>query len=154
MEKRGGSGMKNYNLLLYTFRTNPFNERLEERFPGLFVFGKLNEDFEEFSRRIIEGKPNLIVGCAKSNKSCFEKITVNQFNKGKIIKNGNKIFELLVPSSGLFKPSLRPATSFCNWTMYKISCLISESNLDSKLCFIHFKKEDYPNLIKSIELLK
>jgi hypothetical protein len=142
------------NVLLYTFRTNPFKEDLKERFPGLFVFGKLNEDFDDFRKRIYKERPKLIIGCAKSDRSCFEMKSINRFNDGTIIKNGKVSFGLFVPSIDAFDASLKPTTSFCNWTMYKISDMISKDKLDSKLSFIHFRDEDYPKLVKSIELLR
>jgi hypothetical protein len=154
VEKRGESGMIKPSILFYTFRTNTFKGELKESFPDLFVFGKLNEDFVEFRKRVIEDKPGLIIGCAKSDRSCFEIKAINKFNSGNIIREGKDKFDLFVPSFGLFRKSLMPTTSFCNWTMYKISDLIEEQRLDSKLSFIHFKEEDYPKLIRLIEDLK
>jgi len=55
-------------ILYYTFRTFPKKDQI----PDAFVFGKLNQDFELFSKKILEEKPDLILGIAKPNKLRFE----------------------------------------------------------------------------------
>ncbi len=141
----------NNSVFLYTFRTNPHKDKLKEKFPGLFIFGKLNEDFVRLSKKIIQDNPDLIIGLAKSNKSCFESRTINRFNNGNIIKNGKEEFNLFMPPSKLFSVSIKPTTSFCNWTMYKISNLIEKNKLSSKFIFIHYREKDYNNLVGLIE---
>jgi pyrrolidone-carboxylate peptidase len=110
----------------------------------------MNEDFDKFSKIILEEKPDFVLGIAKSPQdySQFESIAINYFNKSKISKNGPEQHSLFTP---IFKPiyiSDKPTNSFCNWTMYKISDLIKKEKLDTKLIFLHVKVSSIDILLK------
>jgi hypothetical protein len=143
--------MKN---LFYTFRTNPFKDDLKKELPNLIVLGNLKEDLQTIRDKLINEKLDFIIGFAKSNRSCFEKIAVNNFNNKNIAKGGKEEFSLFVPRLNLFNTSVKPTNSFCNWSMYKISGMIEKEKLDSKLIFVHFREEDYPDLIKFAKEMK
>ncbi len=129
--------------LYYTFRTNKFKDKI----PEAFIFGKLKEDFEVFSKRILEENPDLILGIAKSSKSQLEQFAINQFNKNKIIdKNGPKSINLYIPNKTSINKSKKTSDSFCNWTTYKIAKLLLDNNLNTKIAFAHIKEEDLDNL--------
>jgi hypothetical protein len=132
-------------MLVYTFRTNPFKDKLKEIFPDIFIFDKLNEDFKIFSNKILKEKPDKILGIAKSDISQSETKTINQFNNKKIDKNGRENYNLTPWSN--FDISKKPTTSFCNWTMYKIAKFIEDNNLNTKLSFVHLSKKDLDKLI-------
>ena len=126
-------------------------EKLNNAFPEVFVFGKINEDFEELTKIIRDRKPDYILGVAKSphDYSQFESVANNQFNKGKkIISHGPESYALFAPKQSLITISDVPTDSFCNWTMYKISDLIKKENLDSKLIFLHVKVKSIETLLK------
>src|ERR1700759_4649430 len=114
-------------MLIYTFRTFPRLEQLPDK---TFVFPKLKEDLETLKQRLVDEQPEYIVGIAASTGlSRIEPTTVNQFNKGKISKEGPDSFNLFVPEASPFKPASRPTHSFCNWTMYKLQEFITNSGL-------------------------
>jgi hypothetical protein len=142
------------NILIYTFRTNLYRNDLMKYFPNLVIFGNLKEDLDSFKDKILREKPKFIVGFALSNPSCFEKLSINNFNNKLIDKNEKESFELFIPESNLFDISSSVTSSFCNWTMYRVSNFIWEHNLNSKLIFIHFKKDDFHKLIKFLETIK
>ena len=93
--------------MIYTFRTNPFKDKLKLEFPDLFIFGKLKEDLELLSKRILEEKPLYVLGIANTTKgSQFESIAINQFNADKkIVSGGKPTFNLYVPNNPPFKLS-------------------------------------------------
>lgn len=136
--------------LIYTFRTFPFKDKI----PVLFIFGKLKEDFEIFSNLILNEKPEIIIGIAKNESfSCFEKQTINRFNKDKkISKHGKEFFELYIPTDS-FAFSNKATDSFCNWTCYKIKEFIENNNLNIKLSFIHINEKDLDKLNKLLRIL-
>ncbi|MGD9276612.1 MAG: hypothetical protein PVJ67_05550 [Candidatus Pacearchaeota archaeon] len=137
--------------IIYTFRTNPFREELNKNFKNLIVFGKLKEDLKKLRENLIREKPNFIIGCAKANRSCIESIAINKFNNKNVSKDGKEFYKLFVPKTNLFSISKKGTSSFCNWTMYKISEIILEDNLDTKVIFIHFKEEDFERLMKFLK---
>jgi len=128
-------------MLVYTFRTFPEIEKLKEIFGEVFVFGKLKEDFEKFTKIIEIKKPKYILGVAKGkNVSQLEKYAINIFGKTGIIdKNGVERIELYIPKEleNDLKISVKPTSSFCNWTMYKIGSYLLENKLKTKLMFVH-----------------
>ncbi len=139
--------------LVYTFRTFPYQEELKREFGNVFVLGKLKEDLEQFLALILKEKPTLIVGVAlaDSNYSHFEPITVNRFNKNtKIIKEGEKELLLFVPNlqETTFRISPKQTTSFCNYSVHKISSFLETERLTIPFAFTHIKKEDIKNLKK------
>lgn len=123
-------------ILVYTFRTCPFKDKLNEP----FIFGKLKEDFKNFSEIIKKQKPELVIGIANNNKSVIEQYAINKFNKGIINKKGKELYELHTNNS--LPISNKPTKSFCNWTAYKISELIEKEKLNTKLIFAHIKEND------------
>ena len=137
-------------MLIYTFRTNPFKNKLLEKFPNLFIFGKLKEDFNKLSESIINNNPDYILGIASSNNSRFEPVAINKFKKTKKISiQGQKQYDLFIPQSNI-KKSFSPTDSFCNWTMYKIAEFIEKNKLSTKLIFAHLEQNDLPNLIRTL----
>lgn len=137
--------------LIYTFRTNPFNKELKERFNDVFIFGKLKEDFEEFKEIVINKKHEYIIGCTKSNKSFLETKTINRFNKKNVVKYEKGEYNLFTPTASFLENKATMEYSFCDWTAYKIMRFLSENNLKSKLVFIHFKDKDFKKLIDTLE---
>lgn len=140
--------------ILYTFRTNPFIPLLKEKFGEVFVFGKLNQDLDNFSNFLINNDTDMIIGFAKSDESKTESVAINKFNNFNILKKGKDRFDLFIPNNSPFHISNKPTNSFCNYTMYKISNLIEHNNLKTKLAFIHFKEKDFEKLTKFIGELK
>ncbi len=140
-------------LLLYTFRTFPHTEELKKEFGEIFILGKLKEDLEKFFALIMKEKPTMILGVALSenNSSYFEPKTVNRFNKNKkIIKNGKEDLLLFVPQikETPFKISLKPTSSFCNYSIYQIKSFLEQEKLTIPFAFTHLKKEDINRLKK------
>lgn len=137
--------------IYYTFESNPFVKELSDLFGEIFVFKKLNNDFEIYKKEILKQKPDFIIGIAKSprNFSYFDKNCFNQFGKNKkLIKNGKEKFDLFVPKKVDFKvvDNLKTRKTFCNWTMYKIKFFLEENNLETELVFTHLKMKDLPKL--------
>lgn len=133
-------------ILIYTFRTFPWIDELKELFPEVFIFGKLNEDFEKFCEEIKVKQPDLIMGVARGRKSVWESKTVNQFHGRKIIKGGAEEYEMFIPNEPSFPINQSPRTTFCNWKAYKIKNFVARSNLNTKLCFVHTKENDLQRL--------
>ena len=142
-------------ILVYTFRTNPFRKKLKEHFPDLFVFGSLKKDIQSFSTKIVQEKPEYILGIANEDSSRFETITVNKFSKEKKIdRKGDNLFELYTDKRMPFPLSKNPTYTFCNWTMYKLTQLIQENKLNARLMFTHLKQEDLPKLVSFTDLVE
>ncbi len=142
-------------MLVYTFRTNPFRKKLKEYFPDLFIFGSLKKDIQSFSVKIIKEKPKYVLGIANEDSSRFETIAVNQFNKEKKIdRKGDNFFELHTDKKMPFLLSKTPTYTFCNWTIYKLTQLIQENKLDTRLMFAHLKQEDLPKLVRFTDQLE
>jgi len=142
------------NILFYTFRTFPWFDDLKSIIgQDVFVFGKLKEDLEKFKKLIDENQPDIIIGIAKSphQSSQMEAYAINNFHGKKIDKNSKiELYKLHCPKIENIKLNDRPSNTFCNWTMYKISEYLDQKNIDTKLIFIHTKKDDLhllPNLI-------
>ncbi len=131
--------------MIYTFRTCPF----KDHFPEAFVFGKLKLDLEILKKKILEEKPEIILGIAKAKDfTRFETTVINKFNKNKINPDGKTSFALYIPSK-IFPKSKNPTHSFCNWTAYKIKEFLKENNLPTKLAFVHVKEQDILLLSKA-----
>ena len=135
-------------ILAYTFRTFPEIERLKDIFPNVFIFGKLKQDLKLFKEEILKEKPDLILGIAIIKKeSQIESKTVNKFNNYSISKNGCESYELFIPDNlSDFNINKGTTTSFCNWTMYKISELVNENNFNTNLSFVHLNSSDIAKL--------
>ncbi len=107
----------------------------------------MKEDFEKFTKLIQRKKPKLIIGLAEvKTKTRIESVAVNRFNNGLINQAGKKLYKLHVPKDLPFPVSKKPTTSFCNWTMYKIS------QLGIPLTFIHFNKKDLEKINPTVRL--
>ncbi|HIG94684.1 MAG: hypothetical protein QT05_C0024G0014 [archaeon GW2011_AR13] len=141
-------------ILVYTFENFPQINELKNNFGDVFIFKKLREDIDSFCKKIIEVKPKLILGVAKSKKySYFEPLTINRFNKSKkVINSLNEEFILDIPNlnNTNFLIRKRPTTSFCNYSMYKIKNFLEENGLEIPFSFVHIKQQDIkllPNLL-------
>ena len=132
-------------MLIYTFRTCPFKDKLQEYFPELFVFGNLKQDMNVFCQQILEKKPKHILGIAKGDFSRCEIVAINRFNNKKINKTGTNEYKLEIIRT--IQESNQPTHSFCNWTMYKIAEFIDKQNMDIKLSFIHSTKQDVDKIL-------
>lgn len=134
--------------VVYTFRTFPYRKEIGAN----FVFGKMNEDFEVF-KASLDAEPDFVVGVALTDgKSRIESRCVNKFGKEKtIIKGGSDEFPLYIPKLDLLPVSHAHTTTFCNWTMYKISQYIQTKKLNTKLIFVHTNKSD---ILKVTDLIK
>lgn len=130
-------------LLLYSFDVFPWQKQLEGLGFKVFYFNKLKEDLEIFKKRILEEQPDLILGFAKSelNKSTIEAFCINKFGKNKKVSKQNpiEIFSLFVSEDLPDFLSIRktPTNTFCDWTMFKISEVLDEEKLETRLSFIH-----------------
>lgn len=146
-------------LIYYTFETNPFTKELSDLFGEIFIFKKLNSDFEKFKFRILKEQPDVILGIAKTvrNFSYFDKNCFNQFGKNKkILKDAINKYDLFIPENNLFMiiDNLKTSKSFCNWTMYKINNYLLENNLKTKISFTHLKMEDIVKLSRIIDSIR
>lgn len=132
-------------ILVYTFRTNPFRYKI----PGVFIFGKLKQDFDKFSKEIIEKKPEIILGISATKRSSrFEKEAINQFNNNKKInKDGPNSIQLHIPKETKINIANRTYDSFCNWTAYKIAKLVEDEQLNTKVMFAHIQEKDLEKVI-------
>src|SRR4051812_46927997 len=122
------------NHAIYSFRTCPFLNVLEERFGSVFVFGSLNKDFERFKSLLDDFPRGSIIGFAKSTRphSVLETTALNRFNRTKTIdRRGADTYPLHAPQIEV--PGLRSwatgSDSFCNWAMYKVCKYISDRQL-------------------------
>lgn len=131
-------------ILIYTFRTFPWKDELEQVLPDFFVFGKLKEDFERFCLEIETKKPDWIIGIAKGRRTIWESLAANQFNQGKIIKGGVEKYDLYIPEKTSFPIHETAWTTFCNWTAYKIQEFLERNKSEAKLSFLHLAKKDLP----------
>lgn len=136
-------------MIAYTFRTYPYIDQLKEIFDEVFIFGVLRSDFKAFSERIVAEEPQIIIGIADTTRfSRIEPITVNRFNKGVIQTEGQQELGLHIPVAltGLMPLAKQPTTTFCNWTMYKLQSFIEDSNLNTRLSFLHVNHRDIESL--------
>jgi hypothetical protein len=134
------------DILVYTFENFPYINELKGRFDNIFIFKKLKEDIDSFCKKIIEVKPQLILGVAKSKKySYFEPLAINVFNRSKkVINHKNEEFFLYVPNlkQTNFLIRKKPITSFCNYSAYKIKNFLDENNLEIPFSFVHVNNKD------------
>lgn len=141
------------DILIYTFRTFPYIEKLKSKFDDIIVLDKLKRDIDFLCTKIVEVNYKSILGIAKStkNNSCFEPLTINQFHKGKKVVNGGiENFMLYVPNldGTNFQISRVPTDSFCNYSMYKIKHFIDKNILKTRFSFAHIIKPDIKFLKK------
>jgi hypothetical protein len=140
--------------VIYTFKTFPHSQILDSYNP--FVFKKLKENFIELSKIVSEQKPAVIIGVAMStNKnSYFESRTLNIFNREKkISKIGIEEYALNYPTNGFEEIIINSSYTdvFCNWTMYKISEYIADTEI--KLQFIHINEKHLSILDKYLKTI-
>lgn len=136
-------------MLVYTFRTFPYITQLEATFGDVFVFGKLKDDWTPFSNLLAEN-PDQILGIALTKgASCEERVAINKFNHGTIIRDGKDQFSLSL--AGLFPPATKPTHTFCNWTMYHTQHYILKRAMKTSFSFIHVNKDD---LVRLEELVR
>ncbi len=137
-------------MILYTFRTAPFTEKLLETNVNAFVFGRMKEDFVILSEKILKEKPDFIIGMAGAQESRFEKKAINQFNDKKVAQDGEEELNLHVPENAIFPISEKATNSFCNWTAYKIAKLVKDNKLKTKIVFAHLENKDVANFLDFI----
>lgn len=133
------------NILIYTFRTFPWMERLKSISEDVVILGKLKEDIKKVENILLSDKYSLVLGIAKSeNNSLFESKGVNQFNRNKIVKDGKDSYTLNYPSNGFNNIKINDSftTSFCNWSIYQIARFIEIENLKVDHSFVHIKESD------------
>lgn len=138
-------------MLIYTFRTYPHLDRLEQSFPDVFVFGSLKADMQIFERLLIKNT-GIVLGIANTaHESRVEPIAMNRFHKGMIDKSGPDELKLFINPCLKSIPLARmPTSTFCNWTMYKIQYFINRKQLDSRFSFIHLNITDLYQLKNSV----
>lgn len=140
--------------LIYTFRTFPYIEELNTITNEVFILSKLKEDLLQLEKIINEGNFDYICGIAKaSTESVFETKAVNQFNKGKISKNGKDMYSLYYPKKEYIEIGLNNSytSSFCNWGMYNVAKIIDDNQLSVNHSFIHILEKDIPTLKQYLE---
>lgn len=133
------------NILIYTFRTFPWVERLKSISEDVVILGKLKEDIKKVENILLSDKYSLVLGIAKSeNNSLFESKGVNQFNRNKIVKDGKDSYTLYYPSNGFNNIKINDSftTSFCNSSIYQIARFIEIENLKIDHSFVHIKEND------------
>lgn len=147
-------------ILIYTFRTFPFITTLEEEFDKLdiTILHKLKNDLDLLSKEIVATKPDIIIGLAKSHsdKSFFEPVTINKFNKSNKVINGSEdLYKLFIPDliPKNFAISPNPSSTFCNYSMYKISHFLNENNINVKFSFIHISEEGIKQIKEAFEVI-
>ncbi|MBN2015983.1 hypothetical protein JW766_04070 [Candidatus Dojkabacteria bacterium] len=145
-------------ILAYTFYSAPFKEQLQDLFGDLFVLKKLTHDLPKLLSQVLEQKPDYLIGVAKFGyRSQYESVAINQFHKNKkVSKTGPFKYKLFIPKSknSVIKVAQRPSDSFCNWTMYKISHLIQEEKLKTKLIFVHLNSKQLTLIKELLQLLR
>lgn len=142
-------------MLIYTFRSTSFTEKLLETNTRVFVFGRMKEDFEVLSKKILAEKPDFIVGIAGAQESRFESKAINQFNQTKkVAQDGMPELNLHVPKNPIFPVAEKATDSFCNWTAYKIAKLIKENKLDTKMMFAHVHNKDMNSFLDYLSELE
>ncbi len=139
------------SILVYSFRTNKHLERFKREGVDVFVFGRLKEDLNRFQELIEEINPKNIIGLAEvKNQSKLETLAINNFSqKGKVSKFGKDSYHLYTQMQIPFQKSKIPSNSFCNWTMYKISEIVSKKNI--KFSFVHFNRDDLEKIIHFVK---
>jgi len=134
--------------LVYTFKTFPHKDKLP--FSEFVVFKKLNDDIKTFCQKILETKPNQILGIAKSTGkfSTIEKFAVNKFHGNKkVLVGAPNRYELSVPDElAGFSIRTKPTESFCNLSAFKIKHFLTENNLKIPFTFIHVLEKDLETL--------
>lgn len=138
--------------LYYTFKTNRHIDQLAEKLKPLFVFGSLKSDLKQLAELIATQRPAQIIGIAIiKGGSRWETKAVNVFNSTKKVSSSGKAgYDLKVPTGTTLGISNRTTTTFCNWTMYKISQLIDQNNYKTSLSFVHLNPND---IQKALEYL-
>jgi len=142
------------SILIYTYRTFPYCEQLKNIADEVFVLGKLKRDFVELENLILNGNYDYIVGIARgTTESVFETKGVNQFNKGKILKEGKNSYILEYPTQGFQTIGVNNSytKSFCNWGIYNVAKIINDNHLSVRHSFVHILEEDIPILKQYLE---
>lgn len=143
-------------MLIYSFRTAPFKEKLLEMPARTFIFGRMKEDFAILSERMLKENPEFIVGIAHSDsESRFEAKAVNQFNgTKKVVQEGPQYIDLHLPQNPIFAASDKPTDSFCNWTAYKLTKFAKDKKLRTKVVFAHVNHKDIDAFLDSLTKLE
>lgn len=144
-----------YKVLFYTFKSFPYIDVFNT--DELFVLAKLSNDINLLEERILEDKPEVIIGVGVVRGfSRFERVAVNKFNKVKVSKNSIEYYDLSSPEKGFenIKLSYKPTRSFCNWSAFKLAEFIEQNKLDSKLSLLHINRKDKFELIKYLASFK
>lgn len=135
-------------MLIYTFSTFPWRDKLENP----FIFRRIKQELKKFEKLL--DTEDVILGVAKSpfNYPLQEPVAVNKFNQNKVDKAGRESYSLdLLPSLNL-KTRIHPTTSFCNYAAYKIEQLL-ENFPEKKHSFVHVAKEaDLDFLVDLLQL--
>lgn len=140
-------------ILAYTFRTFPYKANLS--FANIRVFGKLNDDINDFCEEVLSTKPDRIVGFAQSTGkfSTLERYTVNRFSRNKkVFHAAPDRYELDIPIelARICRLRTTSTTSFCNLSMFKIRHFLQENDLEIPFAFVHVFRSD---LKKFLEIL-
>ncbi len=140
-----------HSTLVYSFRTNKDVDLFRNAGIGVFEFGKLKEDLLIFCEMIKQIHPTRIIGIsAVVGESRFETEAVNVFGKhGTVNMGGRDRYQLHVPTEKPFATSKKPTTSFCNWTMYKLSEVVEGSS--ANVTFLHYTKADLPLVLEYLQ---
>ncbi len=130
-------------MLVYTFRTCPYQDELKMIFPKVFVFSSLKRDMKYFEALIASEQGNVIGIAGTKGHSRVEPIAINKFNRGKVVHDGPEVLNLCIdPRLKGVKQAGLPTTAFCNWTMYKIQRFLDEQGSGRKLTFVHLNSRD------------
>ena len=135
-------------ILIYTFRTFPWVEKLNTISDNIVILNKLKEDLFLIEEALESNNYSLVIGIARGNQnSVFETKGVNRFNDGCITRGGKESYPLYYPENGYknLKISNTCTNSFCNWGIYRTAQLLEDRKI--KHLFIHILEPD-------IELLK
>ncbi len=134
-------------MLIYTFRTYPYLDQINQESGDIFIFSKLKQDLAVFELILTQTKPAHVIGFADTKQtSRAEPIAINRFNNGLVEPNGPSTLHLYIPPHNTFPLAAQPTHSFCNWTMYKIQQHIDIHNLKTQHRFIHLNQGDLPLL--------
>lgn len=140
-------------IVVYTFRSVNFTDELREKHDQLFILDSLKEDFGKLANIIAKQRPTAILGIGNGNNTCYEPITINQFNKTKSVIKDAPTSYLLDELSNILPASPQPTDSYCNWTMYRLAHLLATKQIDSKHYFIHINRHNISQALRAIDQL-
>lgn len=112
-------------------------------FDDVVILGAIKRDLKVVFDRLPDY--NKVVGVARTNTySRSEPVAINQFNKGKINRNGAEDLALSLDWS--FPAAKRPTKTFCNYAAYMVQQYIESSGLSIKHSFVHINDRDLSKL--------